>query len=295
MASNDYRAPATIEAAVALLTEYGTRARPFAGGTDLLVQVRRGDVGVDMFVDVKRIPDLSALSFDPASGLSVGSAVPCSDVAGHPSVEEHYPALADAASLIGGTAINARASVGGNLCNAAPSADTIPVLIALGGVCIIEGPSGRRSVPAADFCTAPRRTVLQPGELLVSIELPPPRAGCGARYLRFIPRGEMDIAVAGAACMIRLDAAGDTITDACVALAAVGPTPLLVPEAARALTGSPPTEDVFERAALAARDAARPISDVRGTVAHRRHLCGVLVRRALRDALRRAGGENIDG
>ena len=280
---------------MALLTEHGARARPFAGGTDLLVQVRRGDVGVDLFVDVKRIPELSNLQYDPAVGLSVGSAVPCMDVANHPSVAAHYPALADAASLIGGTAINTRASVGGNLCNAAPSADTVPVLIALGAVCTIEGPSGRRSVPAGDFCTAPRRTILQPGELLVSIEFPPPQAGCGARYLRFIPRGEMDIAVAGAACMIGLDAAGETITDACVALAAVGPTPLLVPDAARVLSGSPPTEDVFEHAALAAREAARPINDMRGTAAQRRHLCGVLVKRALRDALRRARGENLYG
>ena len=295
MTPQDYRAPATTESAVALLAEHGARARALAGGTDLLVQARRGDVEVDLFIDVKRIPELSSIRFDSASGLSVGGAVPCADVANHPSVAEHYPALADAASLIGGTAINGRASVGGNVCNAAPSADTIPVLMVLDAVCVIEGPSGRRSVAAADFCVAPRRTVLQPGELLVSIDVPPPQARSGGRYLRFIPRGEMDIAVVGVACMIRLDAAGSTIADASVALAAVGPTPIPVPGAARVLVGAAPTEEVFQRAGLAAREAALPITDVRGTAALRRHLCDVLVRRALRDALRRARGEVVHG
>ena len=288
----DYRAPQTVEDAVTLLGTDG--ARPLAGGTDLIVQLRRADRQAALLVDVKRIPELSDISFDPAGGLSLGAAVACADIAEHPQIAATYPALADAARLIGGTAIRSRATVGGNLCNAAPSADAIPVLLVLDAVCIVRGPSGTRSVRAADFCTGPGATVLKPGELLVSFRLPPPGPGSGARYLRFIPRGEMDIAVVGAACMIRLEQPGDTIAEARVALAAVAPTPLEVPGASDALVGRPAGEQAFEQAARAAGDAARPISDQRGTAALRTHLAGVLVRRALGDALRRARGEQLD-
>ena len=292
MPAFDYGATQTIDEAVTLLAAPG--ARPLAGGTDLIVQLRRGERDAALLVDVKRIPELLDISFDPSGALSLGAAVTCSDIAEHPQIVAAYPALADAARLIGGTAIRNRATVGGNLCNAAPSADAIPVLLVLDARCIVRGPSGTRSVRAAEFCTGPGTTVLQPGELLVSLRLPPPGGRTGARYLRFIPRGEMDIAVAGAACMIRLEEQGDTIAEAGVALAAVARTPLEVPGAAAALTGRAAGDEAFEQAARAAREAARPITDHRGTAALRTHLAGVLVRRALGDALRRARGEQLD-
>jgi carbon-monoxide dehydrogenase medium subunit len=190
------------------------------------------------------------------------------------------------ASLIGGTQIQGRASLGGNLCNAAPSADSIPLLIALGATCRISGPGGAREIAVEDFCTAPGRNVLQPGELLVALHLPPPAPHSGARYLRFIPRNEMDIAVAGVGVEVVLD--NGKFRSVRVALAAVAPTPLFVREAGDALAGQPVNEASIAHAAEIARASAKPITDMRGTADYRRHLCGVLTRRALEAAVQRA-------
>ncbi len=285
----EYHAPASVEEAVALLAEKGERARPLAGGTDLLVRLRYGLLDVDRVVDVKKIPELNALDYDPAAGLTLGAAVPCARIYEHPAVAAAYPALVDAVGIIGGTAIQGRATVGGNLCNASPSGDSIPALIVLGASCGIAGPRGRRIVPVEAFCTAPGRTVLERGEILVSIHLPPPRPGAGARYLRFIPRGEMDIAVVGVGAALALNEERSAIAAARIALGAVAPTPLWVEAAGTALVGCAPSEEAWARAASLAQEAARPISDQRGGEAQRRHLVGVLTRRALRGAAARAG------
>jgi carbon-monoxide dehydrogenase medium subunit len=285
-----YQAPATLERAIALIAKRGDRARPLAGGTDLLVQMRHGLRSADLVVDLKQIPELSALAFDPQAGLTVGAAVSCARLCEYPAARQHYPALLDAASIIGGPAIRERATLGGNLCNAAPSADLIPAMIVLGAKCTVAGPSGTRTVPVATFCTAPGQTVLKTGELLVSIRFPAPESRSGASYLRFIPRGEMDIAVAGAGAWLQLDDQRAGISQARIALAAVAPTPLLAERASASLVGRPPTEASFAQAAQLAQDAARPITDARGTAAQRHHLVGVLVKRALRGAAQRAKG-----
>jgi carbon-monoxide dehydrogenase medium subunit len=283
-----YRAPTTIDEAVALLVAEDGRARPLAGGTDLLVQLRCRQIEVDLVVDVKRIPELNVIAFDPAAGLTVGAAVTCARLCEHPGLREAYPGLVDAASIIGGAALQERATVGGNLCNAAPSGDSIPALIVLGATCTVAGPGGTRTVPTEAFCTAPGASVLEKGEVLVSIHFPPPAPNAGASYLRFTPRGEMDIAVAGAGAWIRLSEDRSRIVDARIALSAVAPTPLLVESAGQALVGQAPNEEAFAQAATHAQGAACPISDVRGTRAQRRHLVGVLVKRALRIAAGRA-------
>ncbi len=290
MKAFDYAAPGTVGEAIVLLAEKGDRARILAGGTDIIVQVREGRRSVDLLVDVKDIPELNELSFDSRQGLRIGAAVPCYRIAEKRDIAMAYPGLVDAVSLIGGVQIQSRASVGGNLCNASPAADTIPALIALETVCVIAGPEGSREVPVEKFCSAPGRTVLTRGELLVSLRLPPPRPGSGAAYLRFIPRNEMDIAVVGVGVSVTLDAARKRCTGARVALAAVAPTPLLVPEASAALVDGELSDALLEKAAQAARAAARPISDMRGDVDYRRHLAGVLTRRALQTAIARAKG-----
>ena len=282
----EYVAPTTVDEAVAALAEKGEAARPLAGGTDILVQMRGGRRAVDRIVDVKKIPDLNELSYDPASGLRVGAAVPCHRIYEDDAIAEAYPGLMDAATLIGGIQIQGRASLGGNLCNAAPSGDSIPALIAHNAVAEVAGPGGRRDVPVEDFCTAPGRTVLGPGEFLVALRMPPPPANFGASYLRFIPRNEMDIAVAGAGASVVLD--GDTVTACRVALASVAPTPVLAEEAGAALVGKPPSDEAIAAAAEAAQAAAKPISDMRGTAEYRTHLVGVLTTRALRNAIQRA-------
>jgi carbon-monoxide dehydrogenase medium subunit len=229
-----------------------------------------------------------ALSFDQGQGLTLGAAVPCYRIYHHADVLQHYPGLIDAVSIIGGTAIQGRASVGGNLCNSGPAGDTIPALIALSAEARIVGSGGERRVPVEEFCTGPGRNVLKNDELLVSLHLPAPAPRSGARYLRFIPRNEMDIAEVGAGAWVRLNAAGDRFESARIALGAVAPTPLFVREAGAALAGQPVTEASIAQAAALAQAAARPISDMRGTAEHRRHLVGVLTRRALNGAIDRA-------
>jgi carbon-monoxide dehydrogenase medium subunit len=226
------------------------------------------------------------MNYDAARGLTLGAAVPCYRIYGSESVSRAYPSLAEVAGLIGGTQIQGRASIGGNLCNAAPSADSIPLLIALGGRCRIAGSGGSREVAVEDFCAAPGRTVLQPGELLVSIHLPSPARDSGARYLRFIPRNEMDIAVAGAGVQVVLE--NGNFRSVRIALAAVAPTPLFVREAGDALAGRAMNAASLAEAAELARRAAVPITDMRGTAEYRRHLCGILTRRALESAVQRA-------
>ena len=283
----DYATPHSVREATDILAEHGEAARILAGGTDLLVVLRAGRMdNVNLVVDAKNIPELNEITYDPEAGLTLGAAVPCYGIYNNRAVAHAYPGLIDTASLIGGTQIQGRASLGGNLCNAAPSGDPIPAMIALGGVANIVGPSGARSVAVEDFCTAPGRTVLERGEMLVSLHFPAPVANSGARYLRFIPRNEMDIAVAGAGVSVILE--NGNIKSARVSLASVAPTPLFVKEAGDALAGKPATEDSVRIASGLARDAAKPITDMRGTIEYRKHLCEVLTRRALLTAIERA-------
>jgi CO/xanthine dehydrogenase FAD-binding subunit len=289
MRAIQYAAPTTIEEAVSILRDVGPSARVLAGGTDLIPQMNEHIRDVGVVVDGKRIPELMEMSFDPDRGLTLGAAVPCCRVYEDQTVQRVYAGLVDAASIIGGTAIQGRASIGGNLCNSGPAADSIPALIAYSAVARIAGSAGRRTVPVEEFCTAPGRNILEPGEILVSLFLPAPQPRSGGRYLRFIPRNEMDIAVVGVGAFLALSDSG-TITAARVALGAVAPTPLFVAGAGDVLVGREPTEEAFSAAAELAQEAAVPIDDMRGTIEHRKHLAGVLTKRALRGALERARG-----
>ena len=284
----EYIAPTTVGEAVTALAEKGDRARPLAGGTDLIVQLRRGVLDVDLVVDVKKIPELNAITYRPGEGLTIGAAVPCHRIVEHADIVKRYPGLVDAVSLIGGTAIKGRATMGGNLCNAAPSGDSIPAMIVLEATCTIAGPAGVRTVPVERFCTGPGKTVLGRDELLVSVHFPPPVAHSGACYLRFIPRHEMDIAVVGVGARVDLSDDLQKIVSARIALGAVAPTPILVREAGDFLAGKAPSETAFSQASALAQEAARPITDMRGTIAYRRHLVGILAKRALRGAVDRA-------
>jgi CO/xanthine dehydrogenase FAD-binding subunit len=288
MRAIQYAAPESIRDAVAILNEFEGRARVLAGGTDLIVQLREHVREPEVVVDAKRIPELMALSFDPQKGLTLGAAVPCYRIYHDPTVTRHYPGLIDAVSLIGGTAIQGRASVGGNLCNSGPAGDSIPPLIVLSATARIVGHDGERTIPVEEFCTGPGRNVLRNNEFLVSLHLPHPVPHSGARYLRFIPRNEMDIAEVGVGASVVLNEAGDRFETARLALGAVAPTPLFVPEVGAALAGKPVTDASIMEAAEIAQAAARPITDMRGTAEHRRHLVGVLTRRALQGAIDRA-------
>ena len=184
--------------------------------------------------------------------------------------------------------IQGRASLGGNLCNAAPSGDTIPALIAHSAVAEITGPDGTREVPLEDFCTAPGRTVLRNGEVLVAVHMPTPPAHFGACYLRFIPRNEMDIAVVGVGTSVELSDDGSKFKDAQVSLASVAPTPLHVTSITDYLSGKDINDENIEKAGELAKDATKPISDMRGTAEYRQHLCTVLTKRSLKQSIERA-------
>ncbi len=282
-----YEAPASVDEAVGLmLADPG--ARVLAGGTDLLVQCRAGVRRPTAFIDVKRIPELLDITID-AQELRLGAATPAAVICEHQQLRQRWPGLAEAAALIGSTQIQGRGSVGGNLCNASPAADTPCSLIVSEATCLIAGPQGRRTVAVEAFISGPGRNVLASGELLVAIVLPVPAPSTADAYLRLTPRSEMDIAVVGAAVRVTLDATG-RCTAARVALAAVAPTPILVPDAAQALIGTTMDAAALDRAAEAARAAAKPIDDKRGTVAYRRQVAGVLTKRAAAIACERARG-----
>ena len=281
MVSIRYEAPQSVADAVRLLSaEQG--AKVFAGGTDLLVQFKMGARQPTAFVDIKRIPELVGITITDRA-LRLGAATSAAVIGEHDELTRLWPGLAEAVHLIGSTQIQGRGTVGGNLCNASPAADTTCALIVNRAECVIAGPKGERTVPVETFCTAPGRTVLERGELLVAITIPRPAPRTADAYLRLIPRSEMDIAVAGAGVSVTLDANG-VCTAARVAIGAVAPTALLVPDAATALIGSKLDERALNAAAAAASAAASPIDDKRGTVAYRRTVAGVLTKRAAKIA-----------
>lgn len=276
----------SISEAADILAKEGDGVKLLSGGTDIIVQLREGRRSARVVVDVKGIPELNQLSFDPKQGLVIGAAVPCHRIYGHAQIAAAYPGLIDAVSLIGGIAIQSRATLGGNVCTASPAGDSIPALIAHEATAIVSSRSVTKEIPLEKFFLGPGRTILQPGELLVAFKIPAPGPGFGAAYLRFTPRNEMDIAVVsvGASVVIR----DGIVAAARVALGAVAPTPLFVPEAGTALVGQPVSEATIEAAAQAAKAAARPITDMRGTAEQRKHLSYVLTRRALAKAIERA-------
>ena len=287
MAEVQYSAPANLADAVALLAGGGSPA-VLAGGTDLLVQLRGGRSVPSAFIDIKRIPELTAIRM-AGDVVSIGAAVPAAQITEHPELSAVFPGVVEALGLIGSTQIQGRATPGGNLCNASPAADSVPAMVASGAICRVAGPAGEQRIPVEQFVTGPGKTVLRAGEFLVCLELPRPAEGTADAYLRFIPRTEMDIAVAGAAVSLTLDAGGVCIA-ARVAIGAVAPTVLLVPDAAGALIGSRLEDHSLKEAAAAASAIARPIDDKRGTVAYRKEVVGVLTRRAAKIAYQRAQG-----
>jgi xanthine dehydrogenase FAD-binding subunit len=278
-----YACPKTIEEAVALMGAGDARA--LAGGTDLIPQLREGRRRAASVVDLKHIPELTAVGPTPDGGVSIGAAANATEVSRHEAVLHGYPAIAESARLIGGVQVQNRASLGGNICNAAPSADAVPALICHEALALIAGGKGERKLPVEQLFKGPGRTALGAGEILVSIELPPPQTNAAAKYLRFTPRREMDIAIAGAGTWIRLAADG-TIAEARIVLASVAPTPIHAPSAERCLAGRRPARALFEEAGRYAATDARPISDTRGSADYRRTLVAVLTARALADCCR---------
>ncbi|MDP3173587.1 MAG: xanthine dehydrogenase family protein subunit M [Phenylobacterium sp.] len=284
MADLDYVAPASVAGAIEALA--GGGAKVLAGGTDLLVQMRAGRVKPQRIVDLKRIPGLIGVRQENG-GFIIGASTSGAELGEHAALTQAWPGVVEAVQLIGSTQVQGRASIGGNLCNASPAADSVPALVAARAICVVVGGQGRRELPVEAVVTAPGATVLASDEFVLEIRLPPRGARARDAYLRQIPRTEMDIAVVGAGVSLTLDAAG-VCTEAHVALGAVAPTVLLVEAAGAALVGTKLDDAVLDALAQAAEAACRPISDKRGTAEYRTRIAGVLARRTAAIAYRRA-------
>ena len=288
MVSVVYEAPESVAAAVSLLVNSDITASMLAGGTDLLIQMQGLANETRLVVDLKKIPKMMSAILDD-EGLRLGPCMSCAEFTSREDIKSVYPGLVESAYLIGSTQIQGRASIGGNLCNSSPAADTVPALVANNAQCVIVGPSGERSVTVEEFTTGVGQNCLDKGELVSLIKIPRPAANTSDAYLRFIPRSEMDIAVAGAGVSITLDDDG-ICTAARVSIGAVAPVILLVPEAADALLGTKVDATALQAVADAASAASSPITDRRGTVDYRRHVVGVLAKRAAAIAAERVRG-----
>lgn len=283
-----YHAPKSFDDAIAIAAKGQGLTRFLAGGTDVLVQLRAGSVTPDNLIDLKHIPGVRDITRTPDGGWRIGIAVSGAELGRHAGLKADWPGVVEGMQLVGSTQVQGRATLVGNLCNGSPAADSVPGMVAAGGRVTVSGPAGSREVAIEDIPAGPGRTTLKPGEVITAITLPPRGQHGGDAYLRFIPRTEMDIAVVGAAVSLRL--AGDRIAEARVVLGAVAPTVLLVAEAAKAIIGTTLDDAALAALGQAATAAARPISDKRGTVAFRKDVVGVLVRRAARIAYDRAKG-----
>ncbi len=282
----DLLLPQSLDDCIKLLARHGAEARPLAGGTDLLPQMKTGVSRPRVVVDLSGIERLRQIQAGNGQGLRIGAAVTARQIEQSPAIRGAYRSIAESGALVGSIQVRNLATVGGNLCNAEPSADMAPPLVALEAQAVIAGPRGERRVPMADLFTGVRKTALAPDEVLVEIVVPAPGPGSGGQYLRHTPRRELDIAVVGVASQLTL--AGGRCTKARIALAAVAPTPVRATAAERALEGQAITPALIEQAATLAVEAARPISDQRGSVEFRKHLVRVLTRRTLTTAFERA-------
>jgi aerobic carbon-monoxide dehydrogenase medium subunit len=285
----EYHAPTTLDEALSLLQQHGESARALAGGTDLVVQMKENATkfaAPSHIINLLRLPELTGIDFRENAGLRIGAGASMMEVAQSPIIRDRYTAIAEGAALVGSYQTMNMATVGGNLCNAAPSADIAPPLLAFEAKAMIVGPSGRRSLPLPEFFLAPGRTALATGELLAEVRVAVPQPGTGSAYARHTPRKQMDIAVVGVAAALTL--AGDRIEQARVALGAVAPTPVRARRAEAALEGQTASDDVFARAAEAATNECSPISDVRGSAEFRRYIVRVMTERMLREAARRS-------
>jgi len=275
------------EAAEALAAEPGV-TRVLAGGTDVLVQMKSGLVEPDLVVDIKKIPGIGDVTSE-AGGFRIGAAVSNAALGEHAGVVALWPGVVEGANLIGSTQVQGRCTMAGNLCNASPAADAVPGLVAAQAVARIEGPDGSRDCAVADIPAGPGKTTLKKGEVITSIFLPARPARASDAYLRFIPRTEMDIAVASAAVSLELAADG-TVSAARVVLGAVAPTVVVADEAGKILVGTKLDDGTLAKMAKACEAVCKPIDDKRGTIAFRTKTAGTLAKRAALIAYARAGG-----
>lgn len=279
----EYMVPKTIGEACNLLLELGKDAKVFAGATDIIPPMRDKAFTVDYLIDLKHIPGIKYIEYDETEGLKIGALTTLREIETSPLVKEKNPAVAHAAKVVASTQIRAKGTMAGNLCNASPSADTPPILLAQNAKVLVQGPNKDRYIMMDDFFVGFKKTALEPGEIVTGFVIPPLKEGESAAYIKHAVRKAMDLAIIGVAVKLTMD--GDVCKDARIALGAVAPTTMRARNAEKALIGKKLTDDVIVEASLAARDECSPISDIRASAEYRRDMIRVFTKRAIKQAL----------
>lgn len=277
----DYVIPASLAEASQFLAEHQGEARPFMGGTDTFVRMRDGFWKEKYIVDIKKLEGLKEITFDPASGLTIGAAVNMNKVAESAVVKANYPLLAEAAKTVASYQLRSRATIVGNICNASPAGDTLGACILLGGVLKVHGVDGERDEPLSSFFVGPGKSVLKPGDIATAIKFPLPPQGAVGKYIKLGRNSLSDLAIVGVTALGYPDAEVPSGYRFKVALASVAPVPLQVSQVEEVLSSQPITADVIAQAAQATMDACNPIDDVRGSARYRKFMVRNLSKRAL--------------
>jgi CO/xanthine dehydrogenase FAD-binding subunit len=290
--SFDYFKPASPQEVTRLLLQHTGEARLFMGGTDVFVRMRDGVIAPKVLIDVKQLPGMRRVAFSKRAGLTIGAGVDMNSLARHPAVAENYPLLAEALTAVASYPLRTRATMGGNLCNASPAADTAPAALVLSAQLVVHGRRGERVVPVKAFFLGPGQTALKPGEFLLRIEIPPAPQGAVGRYLKLGRNAQGDLAIVGVAVLGYPDKEAQSGYAFRIALASVAPTPIRASKAEKILAQAPPTPESIEAAANAAMETAKPISDVRSSAEYRRAMVHALTKRAVGDVLSRLGAHD---
>ena len=289
MAHPTYFSPKSVEEAISLLSKYGDRARVISGGTDIVVQMKRNVLLPDFLINISGIPNLDYVKYDQTNGLRVGVLSTIGQVANSPLLQGKFSVLAQGACSLGTPAIKNQGTIGGNLCNAAPSADIAPPLIVLGALAKFAGPGGEKVVPVEDFFTGPGVNIMKDNQLLLEIQIPNPRSYSGGAYLKQTRGRGADLAVVGVAAFVVMDR--EIIGDVKIALGAVAPTPIRAKKAEAILKGMKLDDKLLDESSQAASDASKPIDDVRSSADYRKRLVAVLTKRAVLQAVQQAHSE----
>ena len=277
----DYIKPASLAEASQFLADQRGQARPFMGGTDTFVRMRDGFWKEKFIVDVKNLDGMSEISFDPATGLTIGASVNMNRVGASPEVNQYYPLLAEAAHSVASFQLRSRATIAGNICNASPAGDTIGACLVFDGVLQVHGVAGLRQEPLSTFFIGPGKTVLKPGDIATAVRFPLPPKGSAGKYIKLGRNALSDLAIVGVTALGYPDSSTASGYRFRLALASVGPTPLVPVKAEEVLAARPITPEVIAEAAQAAMDSCNPIDDVRGSARYRKHMVRNLTQRAL--------------
>jgi len=283
MVEIEYFAPESIQEAILLLSKYAERAKIIAGGTDLLIQMRKEATLPDCLINIGGIYNLDYINYDETNGLMIGALTTISSLESSTLIQRKFSILARTASKLGTPVIRNRATIGGNICNAAPSADSAPALIVLDAKVRIVGADGEKTVSIEDLFTGPGQTIIKPDQMLTEIQIPdlPPQSG--GVYIKQTRRQGVDLAVAGVAALVTME--GNILRDVKIALGAVAPTPIRAKSAEGILEGKRLDDRLLEEADQAASHESSPIDDVRSSADYRRKLVTALVKRAVRQAV----------